>query len=518
MPPQGILVVASYLPRHWDVRFIDENVSPLTDEDVLWADAVFLSGMHVQRDEIRRLADLANKHGTLTVLGGASVSGCPDWYPDIDILHIGELGNGSDALIARLEGDISRPARQEVYKTTDRLPMSEFPAPLYTAIRLRDYFLASVQFSSGCPFQCEFCDIPELYGRKPRLKSPKQVTMELDAMLARGNPGSVYFVDDNFIGNPRATMELLDELVRWQEEKGFPVRLACEATLNIAGMPEILKRMRLAYFTTVFCGIESPEEDALRAMKKSQNLRNPILDAVRTINSYGLEVASGIIIGLDTDTPDTYGRIADFIEASQIPLLTINLLEALPRTPLWRRLERDGRLIAESPDRGSNVDFLLPYSTVDAGWRECISRAYLPAAVYDRYRHQIEETYPHRRHVPPTKARVNFGMIRLGLATFCRAAWRVGFRSDYRREFWRTAALSLRRGGLDRGLESLIEVALVSHHLIEFTREALAGHGEKAFYASTTPSLPEDIDHAGGSPTPVVLQPTPKRLSARTPS
>jgi radical SAM superfamily enzyme YgiQ (UPF0313 family) len=482
MPPQGLLVLAAYVPDDWDVRFIDENITPVADDDLYWADVLLLSGMHVQRDEILRLANRAARSGTLTVLGGPSVSGCPEWYPDVDILHVGELGDATDDLIERLRVDVTRPSAQEVYMTRERLPMADFPPPRYELIDLRRYFIASVQYSSGCPFRCEFCDIPELYGHKPRLKTPEQITAELDAMLRRGNPGSVYFVDDNFIGNPRAATTLLEELVRWQQRNGFPVRFACEATLNIAAMPHVLELMRRAYFTTIFCGIESPDEDALRAMKKSQNLRNPILDAVRTLNSYGLEVASGIILGLDTDTPETYAQVSDFVDASNIPLLTINILEALPRTPLWRRLEAAGRLKTTS-GRSSNVDFLLPDNTVEDGWRRCISRAYDPAAIYRRYRHQIDATFPNRIRVPVSRARLNLTMIRHGGNTAARVLWHVGVKSDYRREFWRTVAPAFRRGGIDRGLESLLQVAVVSHHLISFTRQALAGNGETAFYA-----------------------------------
>jgi pyruvate-formate lyase-activating enzyme len=213
--------------------------------------------------------------------------------------------------------------------------------PAYELISIPDYFLASVQFSSGCPFTCEFCDIPALYGRNPRLKNPEQVVAELDR-LRIGGAQSVYFVDDNFIANPKAAADLLPHLVTWQKRHRYPLRIACEATLNIAKNEKTLELMRDAGFVTIFCGIETPEPEALHAMSKSQNLRLPILDAVETINKYGMEVVSGIIIGLDTDTPDSADRIIEFIRASQIPILTINVLYALPKTPLWDRLERTG--------------------------------------------------------------------------------------------------------------------------------------------------------------------------------
>src|ERR1700737_633976 len=207
------------------------------------------------------------------------------------------------------------------------------------------------------PF-CEFCDIPGLYGRNPRLKTPQQITAELDKLLECGVTGSVYFVDDNFIGHRNAAVDLLPHLIAWQKRTGYVMRLACEATLNIAKRSEILEKMREAYFVTIFCGIETPDPDALKAMQKDHNMMVPILEGVHTINKYGMEVVSGIIMGLDTDKPDTGEALLAFVDESRIPLLTINLLHALPKTPLWDRLERENRLI-DDETRDSNVDFRL---------------------------------------------------------------------------------------------------------------------------------------------------------------
>ena len=344
MPPQGILVIAAYLPAAWELRIVDENIRPTSEEEIAWADAVFVSGMHVQRAEIKVVGRRAQAAGKVTVLGGPSVSASPEKYPEFDYLHLGELGDATDELIRAIDEDARPPATQQRFTTRERLPLTEFPIPAYELIDGRRYFIGSVQFSSGCPYRCEFCDIPALYGRQPRLKTPQQILAELDAQLAAGIKTSIYFVDDNFIGNKKAARELLPHLVAWQKRRGYPVQLCCEATLNIAKSPEILAMMREAYFCTVFCGIESPELAALDAMQKSQNRAVPLLDAVAAINSYGIEVVSGIILGLDTDTPQTADRLIEFIDRSQIPMLTINLLQALPKTPLWDRLEAAGRL------------------------------------------------------------------------------------------------------------------------------------------------------------------------------
>ena len=479
MPPQGLLVIAAYLPPEWEVRFVDENIRAATAEDFQWADAVFVSGMHVQGDRMREIIARAHAHGKIAALGGPSVSACPHWYPEADLLHVGELGDGTDALLARLDASVERPEQQEVYRTETRLPLEQFPVPAYSRVDLRQYFLGSIQFSSGCPFRCEFCDIPELYGRNPRLKTPVQITAELDAMLECGAPGAVYFVDDNFIGNPKAALALLKELVQWQEARGFPVRFACEATLNLAQHPQILELMRDACFGTVFCGIETPEVEALSHLQKKQNLRQPILAAVETLNSYGLEVVSGIIMGLDTDTPTTGERILEFIEASGIPLLTINLLQALPRTPLWRRLEAEGRLV-EGAERESNVQFLLPHEQVVQAWRNCVTGAYRPEVLYERFRRQVQNTYPHRRDVSALAARPEPAEIRRGLAILARVLWRVGVLSDYRRVFWRMAGPALRR----MRIEEVIHIGVVAYHLIRFSRECAAGTAEQSFYAT----------------------------------
>lgn len=478
MPPQGILVIAAYMPQEWEVRFIDENIRPASDADYAWADAVFISGMHVQREHINAVNERAHRHGKITVLGGPSVSGCPEWYPDIDLLHVGELGDATDRIIERLDGSVARPEAQEVYQTEDRIPLADFPTPAYHQIRLKDYFLGSIQFSSGCPFRCEFCDIPELYGRNPRLKTPQQVVAELDAMLERGAPGAVYFVDDNFIGNQKAAIELLKALVEWQHKHEYPIQFACEATLNLAQNTEALELMREAAFNTLFCGIETPEEDALNFIQKKQNLRQPILDAIKTFNSYGIEVVSGIIIGLDTDTPNTGDRILQFIEASGIPLLTINILHALPRTPLWRRLEAEGRLV-DGAGRESNVEFLLPYETVVGMWRKCVTEAYQPEAVYARFDRQMDETFPNRKKLGAAKGRVTPANIKRGVQLLLRLIWYAGVLADYRKVFWRMAWPRLKK----LQIEEVIHVGMVSYHLISYARECASGKGEVSFYS-----------------------------------
>jgi radical SAM superfamily enzyme YgiQ (UPF0313 family) len=505
MPPQGLLVIAAYLPESWEVRFVDENAREATAEELGWADAIFVSGMHVQRAFIEEVIGRAHRAGKPAVLGGPSVSACPEHYPAADLIQVGEMGDSTDAIIEWLDGECldghpGRPARQLRFDTATRLPLTDFPLPAYHLIALRQYFISSIQFSSGCPYRCEFCDIPALYGRNPRLKTPAQVLAELDAVVA-GGALAIYFVDDNFIANQKAALELLPHLVEWQRRNRFPVRFACEATLNLARSERVLELMRDAGFQVVFCGIETPEPDALRSISKDQNLGMPILDAVGKLNDHGLEVVAGIILGLDTDRETTADDLIAFIEASQIPMLTINVLYALPRTPLWDRLAAAGRLHPEDgPDGGreSNVVFRLPEATVLDMWRRCIGAAYAPEAIYRRFAHNLAHTFAKRPRYPRSPHRASWRNAISGLALLGRVLWRIGVRGDYRRTFWRVARPALRAGRA----EEMIQAAVVSHHLIEFTRQCLRGAREVSFYAPSRPRPPVE---------PPVLHPIARR-------
>lgn len=304
-----------------------------------------------------------------------------------------------------------------------------------------------------------------------------------------------------FIANRKATAELLPHLVRWQQRHGYPVQFACEATLNIAKQESLLELMRSAGFVTIFVGIETPEIEALKRIDKGHNVSLPMLEAVRKINSYGVEVVSGIILGLDTDTPETPDRLLEFVEHSRIPVLTINLLQALPRTPLWERLSREDRLVSAS-GRESNVRFLRPYEEVVASWRRCVAEIYRPRALFDRFIHQVDATYPNRLDTPVWR-RLTLANLRRGLTIVVNLAVLVGVFSEYRREFWRAARHCLGRGQI----QSVLSIGLVAHHLIRFSQEAVRGEQNASFYA------PHSRTAAGSKPRPLSLA-----LWALTPS
>jgi hypothetical protein len=272
---------------------------------------------------------------------------------------------------------------------------------------------------------------------------------------------------------------MLPHLIEWQKRRGYPLRFACEATLNLAKQADILALMREAEFHTVFVGIETPETDALVHMRKEHNAALPMLDAIRTLNSYGLEVTSGIILGLDTDTADTEARLKAFIDASQVPILTINLLQALPKTPLWDRLKRDGRVIADDTGLESNVRFLRPYDEVVAMWRRCIAYAYAPERLFKRFAHQVDATYANRL-VGPVRGKLTLSNLRLASVLAFNVALRIGVFADYRRWFWKAVLPALRRGQIDGALS----MGVVGHHMIRFSREALRGEQNASFYSA----------------------------------
>jgi radical SAM superfamily enzyme YgiQ (UPF0313 family) len=478
MPPQGILLIVGLIPQDWEVRFIDENIEPVKPADFAWADAVFISGMHIQRESIHDLTRRTHQAGKVVALGGPSVSSAPEYYPEIDLLHCGEVGDGTLRLFQRLDETIERPAKQITFHTVKRLPMVEFPTPAYQCIDVRNYLLGSVQYSSGCPFTCEFCDIPGLYGRNPRLKTPKQIINELD-QLADGGCNAIYFVDDNFIGNPKATQELLPHLIEWQKKRDHFVHLSCEATLNMVTHAKILEEMRLAGFTNVFFGVETPEPTALKAMKKGQNLRTPILEAVQTVNRYGIEAASGIIMGLDTDTLATPQAIMDFADISHIPIMTVNLLYALPKTALYTRLQQANRLLPDAENRDSNVVFLEPYENVLSNWQRVIKYIYSPENLYARYNYNAQRTFPNRvRPKHPWKQATPHN-IKRALRIFSRLIWRLGIRSNYRRLFWKMAWQELKQGNV----ENIFAIAIVAHHLITYARECTEGKMQSSNYS-----------------------------------
>src|SRR2546422_5837784 len=351
-PPLGLLTVSALLPKSWERRLVDMNVRSLKESDIEWADIVFATAMLVQKDSLRDAVKRCKARGKRVVLGGPYVTTTIEDLPEADHIFIGE----AETTLPQFIKDLERGEAQRTYKAAERPPLSVTPVADFQLADLKRYSAMSVQYSRGCPFNCEFCDIIEIYGRVPRTKSNQQILAELDALMRLGWRGTVFIVDDNFIGNKKNVRRLLPELAEWQERNGHPFSLLTEASVNLADDDALLSDMRRAGFRRVFLGIETPVEESLKEAQKSQN-RGNLLESVKRIQSYGMEVMAGFIVGFDNDPEDIFERQIDFIRKSAIPLAMVGLLNALPDTQLWKRLEREGRLLGEASGNNTVCTF-----------------------------------------------------------------------------------------------------------------------------------------------------------------
>jgi radical SAM superfamily enzyme YgiQ (UPF0313 family) len=488
MPPLGVLAFAARAQSEWSIRIVDENVRPLADADLAWADVVGVSGMHPQRRRITAILAAANRLGRITIVGGPSASICPEYYPSADAIHVGELGDATDELLAFLRAR-RKPDRQLVFRTTDKTPLDSQPMPALDCIDVNQYFMMPIQFSVGCPYTCEFCDIPMIYGRVARTKSAERVVAELEAIYERGFVGMILFVDDNLIADRKALRAMLERVIAWQKERRYPFAMTGEATINLARDRDLLRQLHDARFTNIFFGIESPEPDTLAVMSKRQNLQDPMVESIRAVQEHGIEVIFGMILGLDGNDEDSGRRMAEFVRQTNPVVVYFNLLAALPKTPLWERLEREGRLLEREGDAlqseellsclATNVAYRLPNDTVVRMLRETIAEVYSPAATYRRFRWNAENVYGKQlAGTPPVQTRARqWRTIQFAVATFVRVIRDVGLRADYRLEFWRLLGLLVRlrlQGRLSGVLEPLLRAPPNAHHLITWARDIFA--------------------------------------------
>ena len=463
LPPLGLLSLAPLLPREWDIRVLDENTEPLTDDALRWADVVFLTGMIIHAAGMREVLARARRLGKRTVVGGPAVNTDPGLFPEADHLFRGEAEGRTDRLVGALRTPGEKAPRLLSPEAEDRPAMTIVPTPRFDLVDHRRYASMSLQYSRGCPFQCEFCDIIEVFGRKPRTKTPDQVRAELDALRATGYRGSVFFVDDNFIGNRVAVAGMLPHVTRWQEENGFPFEFYTEASVDLATKPELIDSMVGAGFTSVFLGIESPSPESLKETHKFQNLRLDPAEAVRRITHAGLEVFAGFIVGFDNDGPEIFGAQREFISSVPVPVAMIGVLTALPGTQLTRRLEKEGRLrVVTTGDQFDRPNFrtTMDERTLLAGYAELLAELYRPASFYRRCQMLIDT-------VGRPKARLRWRPG--GLRVLLRTIWRIGVRSPQRREFWQLVARTLLRA--PHAFPRAIELAIQGEHLIRYTRE-----------------------------------------------
>ena len=453
-PPLGLLTVSALLPRVWQRRLVDLNTQALKSSDIAWADMVFVTAMLVQKESLHKVVARCKAMGKRVVLGGPYVTTTIEDLPQADHIFIGE----AETTLPQFVEDLKRGEPKRTYQATERPPLCTTPVADFQLADSKRYSAMSVQYSRGCPFNCEFCDIIEIYGRVPRTKSNQQMLSEFDALLKLGWRGTLFIVDDNFIGNKKNVRRLLPELADWQERNGYPFSLLTEASINLADDDVLLSEMQRAGFHRVFLGIETPVEESLKEAQKTQN-RGNMVESIKKIQHYGMEVMAGFIVGFDNDPDDIFQRQIDFIRESAIPLAMVGLLQALPDTQLWRRLSREGRLLGDSSGNNTNcsLNFVpkMDPSRLIEGYQSIMRTIYKPSEYYKRALDSLKRTSERVSEPEQTS-------IFSAIAAMTRVALKLGVLDRERKEFWRFFAQTV---GSPRGrfAESMRLAALGYH-------------------------------------------------------
>jgi hypothetical protein len=452
LPPLGLVTVAALLPQSWEMKLVDRNVREVNQAEWDWAELVVISGMIVQKADMAVQIGKAKERGLPVAVGGPFASSTPD-APELDLADFKILDEGEITLPMFIEA-IERGDRSGRFSANGEKPdVTGTPVPRFDLLELDAYDSMSVQFSRGCPFQCEFCDIIVLYGRKPRTKAPEQLIAELQYLYDLGWRRSIFLVDDNFIGNKRNAKLLLPALKQWQIDRNFPFSFATEASVDLASDDELMQMMSECRFDSVFLGIETPDEASLSIAGKHQNTRSSLEESVDRITSYGIRVMAGFIIGFDGEKTGAGDRIVEFVSRTGIPAAMMGMLQALPNTGLWHRLEKEGRLIQEKKDaKGVNQTNLLnfvpsrPIREIANEYVDAFCQLYEPNAYIDRVTHYYLKVGKPRWQQFARK--VALGKATLPSWTDVRALaiviWRQGFKRDTRWRFWR-ALLTIAR-------------------------------------------------------------------------
>ncbi len=466
-PPLGLLTVAALCPKSWELRLIDRAVEDLQDSDIEWADLVMMSGMHVQKDDIHALLRRARALGKRTMIGGPYASSEPDALaPLADHVVVGE----PDEVFGEIAADLERGTARSMYVIAEKPDVSKTPVPRFDLLKINKYASMAVQFSRGCPFQCEFCDIITIYGRKPRTKAPGQLLSELDRLYELGWRDQVFVVDDNFIGNHKRALELAQHLDDWQRRHERPFFFYTEASMDLAQRPELMEAMVKANFFYVFVGIESPSKDSLSEARKFQNLRRDPLDCIRTIQRAGLWVTGGFIIGFDSDSETIFEDQREFIEEAAIPWAMAGFLQAPPTTPLYERMRKEGRLlenwVATSNFSPPNFRTRLPLPVLLRGYRDTLAALYSPSGYFNRCLNSLScwSTRPEQT----AKAQYPLGRM---VATALRSIFKQGVLASYRADYWKFLVQILRRwwrapAKLRMGITFLFS----GHHFINYAQ------------------------------------------------
>lgn len=394
-PPLGLLTVAAMLPGEWEKRLVDMNVRPLSDEDLAWADCVFISAMTIQRKSAQEVIIRCRHMGVKTVAGGPLFTACHDDFPDVDHLVLGE----AELTLPPFLADLCKGEARHLYADEQWADLTNTPIPLWDLIDVRNYAAMNIQYCRGCPFDCEFCDITALFGRRPRSKTREQLMAELESLYARGWRGAIFLVDDNFIGDKgKLKREVLPAMIDWMEERGRPFYFYTEASIDLADDPRLMELMVRAGFEEVFIGIETPYEESHAESGKVQNRNRDLLASVKRIQRAGLQVHGGFIVGFDSDPPSIFDKQILFIQESGIVTAMVGMLTALRGTKLHQRLHREGRLLGDAS--GNNTEIALNFipqmepKALIGGYRTILDAIYSPNNYYQRVIRLLREYRP----------------------------------------------------------------------------------------------------------------------------
>jgi radical SAM superfamily enzyme YgiQ (UPF0313 family) len=463
LPPLGLITVAAILPQSWDFKLVDRNIRPVTEAEWDWAELVIFSAMIVQKQDLLDQIREAKRRGKSVAVGGPYPTSVPDEVavanPDFMILDEGEI------TLPMFIDALEKGETQGVFRTLEKPDVSETPVPRYDLLELDAYDSMSVQFSRGCPFQCEFCDIIVLYGRKPRTKTPEQLLAELDFLYELGWRRSVFMVDDNFIGNKRNVRLLLQALKVWQAEHQYPFRFNTEASIDLAADTDLMDLMVDCNFDAVFLGIETPDEDSLSMTKKFQNTRSSLTESVDKIIHAGLRPMAGFIIGFDGEKKGASSRIVKFVEEAAIPTAMFGMLQALPNTALWHRLEKEGRLRVNSRqdiNQSTLMNFVptRPITDIAQEYIEAFWQLYDPEVFLDRtYRCFLKLGAPKCK--PPAKFPSLVDLRALGIII-----WRQGIKRKTRWKFWHHLFSVMRQN--PSVWEAYLTVCAHNEHFLEY--------------------------------------------------
>ena len=451
-PPLGLLTVAAMLPADWPKRLIDINVTHLTETDLEWADTVFISAMAVQRESTRQIIKRCKKVGLKIVAGGPLFTDEHTEFEAVDHFVLNE----AELTLPPFLRDLKQGNAARVHETSEFADLSKTPSPMWELIDSKRYAAMNIQFSRGCPFNCDFCNITALLGHRVRIKTSAQIIPELDSLYNLGWRGQIFFVDDNFIGNKKYLMtELLPAIIEWQKDKKL-IRFNTEASVNLADDEPLMEMMVAAGFDSVFIGIETPAEEGLAECNKKQNKNRDLVESVKRMQRTGIQVQGGFIVGFDSDTPSIFQRQIDFIQKSGIVTAMVGLLNAPPGTRLYNRLKQEGRLtglISCNTDGTTNIIPRMDLKALSDGYKKIMGQIYSPKIYYERVRTFLKEY-----KAPKTDIQLDFQRF----MAFIRSSIRLGVFGKERFQYWKLLLWTLRkRPGL---LPLAITFAIYGHH------------------------------------------------------